>query len=97
MGQFQLFAQPAWVNLLVFIPLGLFIGWRTKGLEISGRQLLFATLFALAFGFVEAAVGGLSACGHRSIAGLRRKSVRSAAPRERKRRCPPMAPTCPIE
>lgn len=56
MGQFQLFAQPAWVNLLVFIPLGLFIGWRGKGLEISGRQLLFATLFALAFGFVEAAV-----------------------------------------
>jgi len=56
MGQFQLLAQPLWVNLLVFIPLGLFIGWRRRGLQISGRQFLFATLFALAFGFVEAAV-----------------------------------------
>jgi len=56
MGQFQLLAQPAWVNLLVFIPLGLFVGWRSRGLQISGRQLLFTTLFALAFGFVEAAV-----------------------------------------
>jgi hypothetical protein len=56
MGQFQLLAQPAWVNLLVFVPLCVFIGWRGKGLAISGRQLLFATLFALGFGFVEAAV-----------------------------------------
>jgi hypothetical protein len=56
MGQFQLLAQPGWVNLLAFIPLGLFIGWRRKGLQISGRQFLFTTLFALAFGFVEAAV-----------------------------------------
>jgi len=56
MGQFQLLAQPPWVNLFVFIPLGLFIGWRSRGLQIPGRQFLFATLFALAFGFVEAAV-----------------------------------------
>jgi hypothetical protein len=56
MGQFQFLAQPLWVNLLVFIPLGLFIGWRSRGLQISGCQFLFATLFALAFGFVEAAV-----------------------------------------
>ena len=52
----MLLAQPLWVNLLVFIPLGLFLGWRSKGLQISGTQLLFATLFGLAFGFVEAAV-----------------------------------------
>lgn len=56
MGQFQLLAQPPWVNLLVFIPGAVFIRWRSRGLQISGRQLLFSTLFALAFGFVEAAV-----------------------------------------
>jgi hypothetical protein len=56
MAQFQLLAQPLWVNLLVFIPPGLFLGWRRRGLQISGRQFLFVTLFALAFGFVEAAV-----------------------------------------
>lgn len=56
MGQFQLLAQPLWVNLLVSIPLALFFGWRSRGVQISGRQLLFATIFALAFGFVEATV-----------------------------------------
>ena len=56
MGQFQLLAQPVWLNLLVFIPVGVFVVWRSRGLQISGRQLLFATFFALAFGFVEAAV-----------------------------------------
>ena len=56
MGQFQLVAQPMWVNLLLFIPPILFIAWRSRGLQISRRQLLFATLFALAFGFVEAVV-----------------------------------------
>jgi hypothetical protein len=56
MGQFQLLAQPLWVNLLVFIPPALFIGWRSRALQIPRRQLLFATFFALAFGFVEAAV-----------------------------------------
>ena len=56
MGEFQLLAQPLWVNLLVFIPVVLFFGWRTRGLQISGRQLLFAAVFGLAFGFVEAAV-----------------------------------------
>jgi len=56
MAQFQLLAEPLWVNLLVFIPPSMFIGWRSRALEISRRQLLFATFFALAFGFVEAAV-----------------------------------------
>jgi hypothetical protein len=56
MGHFQLLAQPLWVNLLVLIPLALFFGWRSRGIQISRRQFLFATTFALAFGFVEATV-----------------------------------------
>jgi hypothetical protein len=56
MGRFQLLAQPLWVNSFVLIPLGLFIGWRNRRLQIPGLQVLFATLFALAFGYVEAAV-----------------------------------------
>ena len=56
MAQFQLLAQPLWVNLLVLIPLALFFGWRSRGIRISWRQFLFATLFAVAFGFVEATV-----------------------------------------
>jgi hypothetical protein len=56
MGQFQLLAQPLWVNLLLLIPLALYFAWRSKRIQISGGQFLFATIFALAFGFVEAAV-----------------------------------------
>src|SRR5260370_6325914 len=56
MGQFRLLAQPLWVNLLVLIPLALFFGWQSKGIQISRRQFFFATIFALAFGFVEATV-----------------------------------------
>jgi len=56
MGQFQLLAQPLWVNLLVLIPLALFFGWRRRGIQISGRQFVFATIVALPFGFVEARV-----------------------------------------
>ncbi|HEX8814712.1 MAG TPA: hypothetical protein VF753_04350 [Terriglobales bacterium] len=56
MGHFQLLAQPWWVNLLVFIPVVAFATWRGKGIEISRRQLVFAAVFAMAFGFVEAAV-----------------------------------------
>ena len=56
MGHFQLLAQPLWVNLLVLIPLARFFAWRTRGIQISGRQFLFATIFAIAFGFVEATV-----------------------------------------
>jgi len=56
MGQFQLLAQPLWVNLLVLIPLAVYLAWRSKGIQISGWQVSFATIFGLAFGFVEAAV-----------------------------------------
>jgi hypothetical protein len=56
MGQSRLLAQPLWVNLLVLVPVAVYFAWRRKGIQISGRQLLFAAVFALAFGFVEAAV-----------------------------------------
>lgn len=56
MEHFQLLAQPLWVNLLVLIPVVVFIAWRNRGLQISRRQLVCCTLFALAFGFAEAAV-----------------------------------------
>jgi hypothetical protein len=56
MGQFRLLAHPLWVNLLVLVPVAIYFGLRRRGIQISGRQLLFATIFALAFGFVEAAV-----------------------------------------
>jgi hypothetical protein len=56
MGQFRLLAYPLWVNLLVLVPLALYFAWKNRGIQIPGRQLLFASIFALAFGFVEAAV-----------------------------------------
>jgi hypothetical protein len=56
MGQTRFLAHPLWVNLLALIPLALYFAWRGKGIQISRRQLLFATIFALAFGFVESAV-----------------------------------------
>jgi hypothetical protein len=56
MAQWQLFAQPWWVNLLILIPVIAFWAWRKQGLEIRRRQLLFIAIFAIAFGFVEAAV-----------------------------------------
>jgi hypothetical protein len=56
MGKFRLLAHPWWVNLLLLIPLALYFAWRNRGIQTPGRQLLFATIFAVAFGFVEAAV-----------------------------------------
>src|SRR5215469_9949099 len=56
MGHFQFLAQPVWVNLLVLTPFALYFVGRSRSIQISGRQFLFATVFALAFGFVEAAV-----------------------------------------
>jgi hypothetical protein len=54
--QFQLLAQPWWVNLLILIPLVVFWNWRGKGLRISWSHLAFSAAFATAFGCVEAAV-----------------------------------------
>ena len=56
MQKFQLWAQPWWVNLLILIPLLLFFGRRDRGLQLARRQLFLLALFAVAFGFVEAAV-----------------------------------------
>jgi len=56
MGQSRLLAQPLWVNLLLLVPLALCIAWRNKGIQTRGRKLFFAAIFAIAFGFVEAAV-----------------------------------------
>jgi hypothetical protein len=56
MGEFRLLAHPLLVNLLVLVPLMLYFAWRNRGIQIPGRQLLFTSIFALAFGFVEAAV-----------------------------------------
>jgi hypothetical protein len=56
MQQFQLLAQPLWVNTFLLIPVVLFFCWRNRGLQIPGRKLLLTAIFAMAFGFVEAAV-----------------------------------------
>ena len=56
MGQFLPPAQPLWVNLLVLVPFAAYFAWRRRGIWISGRQFALATIFALAFGFVEGGV-----------------------------------------
>ena len=56
MQQFHAFAQPWWVNLLVIIPVVVYFLWRRKGLRLVWPQMLALSGFALAFGFVEAAV-----------------------------------------
>jgi hypothetical protein len=56
MQNFVLWAQPWWVNLLLLIPVTAYLRWRRKKLLLSWRQLTFITCFAVAFGFVEAAV-----------------------------------------
>jgi hypothetical protein len=49
-------AQPWWVNLLILIPLAAAFSFQRTGRGLSGRQLVVITLFAVAFGFVEASV-----------------------------------------
>jgi len=56
MEKLQLWAQPWWVNLLVLIPFVTYFAYRRKGLPLRWRQLIILTIFAAAFGFVEAAV-----------------------------------------
>lgn len=55
MEQFQLFAQPWWVNLLILVPFAAYYLWRKNRLEISKSVLTISALFGIAFGFVEAA------------------------------------------
>jgi len=47
---------PWWVNLLILVPVCLYLVLRKKKTAIGRKQLLIAALFAIAFGFVEAAV-----------------------------------------
>ncbi|HET9181013.1 MAG TPA: hypothetical protein VFP59_02680 [Candidatus Angelobacter sp.] len=56
MQKFQAFAQPWWVNLLIIVPFVVYFLWRRKGLRLAWRQMLALSGFAVAFGFVEAAV-----------------------------------------
>ncbi len=56
MSQFQLWAQPWWVNLLILIPLAAMFSFQRAGRLLSGRRLIAIALFAAAFGFVEASV-----------------------------------------
>jgi hypothetical protein len=56
MEKLQLWAQPWWVNLLVLIPFATYFAYRRQGLPLRWRQLITLTIFAAAFGFVEAAV-----------------------------------------
>lgn len=56
MEKFQVFAQPWWVNLLIIVPGAAYLLWRRRNLQLAWRQTLTISAFALAFGFVEAAV-----------------------------------------
>src|SRR6266852_5127071 len=56
MQSLSLWAHPCWVNLLALVPAINFIHWRRHPLQIAPRQLGYAALFAIGFGFVEAAV-----------------------------------------
>jgi hypothetical protein len=56
MPSFQLWAQPWWVNLLLLIPLATYFAYRRKGSSLHWRQLIIIAIFAVAFGFVEAAI-----------------------------------------
>lgn len=56
MNDFVLFAQPWWVNLLIFIPFISYYIWRKDGLQISTRVLIITALFGISFGFIEASV-----------------------------------------
>jgi hypothetical protein len=56
MESFQVFARPWWVNLMIVVPGAVYFLSRRRGLQLGRRQTLMLTAFALAFGFVEAAV-----------------------------------------
>jgi hypothetical protein len=55
MSELFLLAKPWWVNLLDLVPAVPFFLPQQK-IRLPGKQLLIAALFAIAFGFVEAAV-----------------------------------------
>lgn len=51
----MLFANPWWVNLLLFIPILLFVYWRKSKLNITLQTLILTAVFGIAFGYVESA------------------------------------------
>jgi hypothetical protein len=56
MQKFQVFARPWWVNLSIIVPGAAYLLWRRMGLQLAWRRTSTISAFALAFGFVEAAV-----------------------------------------
>ncbi len=56
MNEFQLFAQPWWVNLFILLPFAAYYLWKKEGPRISKSILVVSGLFGIAFGFVEASV-----------------------------------------
>jgi hypothetical protein len=52
----SLIAHPWWVNLTALLPLAAYLLWRREGVALAAKQLLFGAVFAVAFGFLEAAV-----------------------------------------
>ncbi len=55
MNNFVLFASPWWVNLLLLVPIALFIYWRKNKLSITLNILILTAVFGIAFGYVESA------------------------------------------
>jgi len=51
-----LVAEPWWVNLAVLVPVVAYFFWRRRPVPITARQLIILSVFAIAFGFVEATV-----------------------------------------
>ncbi|HUI74782.1 MAG TPA: hypothetical protein VLX32_07555 [Candidatus Acidoferrum sp.] len=51
-----LVAHPWWVNLAAGIPFVAYFFWRRRGNGLGADALLYGAIFAVAFGFVEAAV-----------------------------------------
>lgn len=54
MENVRLLATPWWVNLVLLVPIGSYVAWRTKSLQLSPRQLAYAAIFGIAFGINEA-------------------------------------------
>lgn len=55
MGNFMLFANPLWVNLLLLVPVLLFVYWRKNKLAITTQTLILTAVFGIAFGYLESA------------------------------------------
>lgn len=56
MSNFVLFANPWWVNLLIFIPFITYAIFRKRELTLSFEQLFATFILGIAFGFIESSV-----------------------------------------